>query len=116
VINASDFETLFDIDQLRDDVASGKRSLRITSHAQTETFKDGLLLADLRYIFEEGQLIEIYPDDNRGLLYAKLPEYNLPAHIVVEDTPDEGIIVTAYIPDKSKWIAAKRRRTKRKKR
>jgi hypothetical protein len=50
------------------------------------------------------------------VLYAKLPEYNLPAHIVVEDTPDEGIIVTAYIPDKSKWIAAKRRRTKRKKR
>jgi hypothetical protein len=57
----------FNIDQLRQDVASGKRALRITTHAQIEAFKDGLLLKDLRHVFEQGEVIEIYPDDNRGL-------------------------------------------------
>lgn|GEM_PF-843524 len=105
----------FDIEKLRADVASGKRSLRITSHAQVEAFKDGLLLADLRYVFEYGQVIEIYPDDNRGLLYEKPPEHGLPVHIVVEDTPKEGVIVTAYIPDKSQWIRDSQRRGRKKK-
>lgn len=31
----------FEIEKLRADVASGKRSLRITSHAQVEAFKEG---------------------------------------------------------------------------
>lgn len=100
----------FDIDKLRTDVTSGKRPLRVTSHAQVEAFKDGLLLADLRYVFEYGEVIEIYPDDQRGLLYSILPQHNLPAHIVVEDTPKEGVIVTAYIPDKGQWIANVRRK------
>lgn len=106
----------FNIAKLRQDVARGKRFLRITTHAQIEAFKDGLLLADLRYIFEYGEVIEIYPDERRGLLYANSPEYGLPVHIVVEDTPTEGVVVTAYVPDKSKWIAnRKRRKTSRKK-
>jgi len=38
------------------------------------------------------------------------------AHIVVEDTPEAGVVVTAYIPDQNKWIANKqRRKSKRKK-
>ncbi len=105
----------FNIERLRNDVASGKRALRITTHAQIEAFKDGLLLKHLRHVFEQGEVIEIYPDDNRGLLYAKIAKNNLPVHIVVEDTPEEGVIVTAYVPDKGKWIADKRRRTQRKK-
>ena len=112
----SDFSEIsaFDIEKLRKDVVSGKRPLRITSHAQIEAFKDGLLLKHLGYVFEQGEVIEIYPDDNRGLLYAELPEYRLPVHIVVEDTPEEGVVVTAYIPDKRKWIADKRQRKQRK--
>lgn len=105
----------FNIDKLRKDVASGKRVLRITTHAQIEAFKDGLLLKHLRDVFDQGEVIELYPDDNRGLLYAEIVEYDLPVHIVVEDTPEEGVVVTAYVPDKGKWIADKRRRTQRKK-
>ncbi len=105
----------FDMDRLRADVATGQRPLLITTHAQVEAFKDGLLLAELRYTFEHGEVIEIYPDDNRGLLYARLPEHNLPIHIVIEDTPEEGVVVTAYIPDKRKWTADKRRRKTRRK-
>ncbi len=114
----SDFDEVasFEIDKLRADIASGRRQLRITSHAQVEAFKDGLLLKDLRYVFEHGDVIEVYPDDSRGLLYADLVENGLPVHIVVEDTAEEGIIVTAYVPDKNKWIANRRRRQRKKKR
>ncbi len=115
-ISDSNEARAFKLDELRADVASGKRPLRITSHAQMEAFKDGLLLMDLRYTFENGEVIEVYPDDNRALLYADLPQYNLPVHIVVKDTPKEGIIVTAYIPDRGRWIANKRRRKRRGKR
>ena len=107
---ASDETFAFDIVKLRQDIARGKRFLRITTHAQIEAFKDGLLLADLHYVFEHGEVIEIYPDDWRGLLYANSPEHGLPVHIVVEDTPVEGVVVTAYVPDKSKWIANRQRR------
>jgi hypothetical protein len=105
----------FDIVRLRADIAAGKRFLRITTHAQLEAFKDGLLLADLRYVFDHGQVIEIYPDEQRGLLYTVLPENQMPAHIVVEATPEAGVVVTAYIPDQSQWIANKQRRKSRRK-
>ncbi len=107
---SADCPSGFDIETLRADVSSGRRALRITTHAQVEAFKDGLLLADLRYVFEHGEVIEVYPEEYRGLLYAHLAEYDLPVHIVVEETPEEGIIVTAYIPDRRKWIADRRRK------
>lgn len=99
----------FDINQLRNDIANGKRALRITSHAQVEAFKDGLFLADLRYTFENGIVIEVYPADQRGLLYTELPEQNVPVHIVLEDTLEAGVVVTAYVPDRRRWIANRRR-------
>jgi len=99
-----------DITALRADIRSGRRRLRITSHAQSEAFKDGLLLADLRFVFEEGEVIEVYAGESRGLLYGIPPALQIPVHIVVEDSPTEGVIVTASIPDTRRWIADRRRR------
>lgn len=98
------------ITALRADVRSGRRRLRITSHAQSEAFKDGLLLADIRFVFEQGEVIEVYEGESRGLLYGIPPAIQIPVHIVVEDSPTEGVIVTAYVPDTRKWIADRRRR------
>lgn len=103
-----------DIDKFRADVAAGKRPLRITTHAQIEATKDGLLLADLKYVFEKGRVIEEYPERKRMLLCAKPPEANLPIHIVVEDSETEGVIVTAYIPATSLWFGGVRRKRERK--
>lgn len=50
----------FDLEKLRIDITTGLRPLQITTHAQVEAFKDGLTLADLRYTFEHGALIEAY--------------------------------------------------------
>lgn len=41
-----------DIERLRSQVASDEKPLRVTTHAQVEAAKDGLLLADLRFVFE----------------------------------------------------------------
>lgn len=103
----------FNLEQLRLDIAAGLRPLRITTHAQVEAFKDGLLLADLRYTFEHGELIEAYPDENRGLLYADVPAIDMPVHIVVENTPHEGVIITAYVPDRRLWVNNRIRKPKR---
>ena len=115
--NSSDKDETFgfNLDQLRTDVAAGKRILRVTAHALLEAFKDGLSVDDLHYTFQHGELIELYPDDNRGLWYAKSPEHNLPIHIVVKEKAKEGLIITAYIPDRRRWIANRRRRQTRRK-
>ena len=102
-----------DIERLRSQVASGEKPLRITTHAQVEAAKDGLLLVDLRFVFEKGRIIEEYPEERRMLLYADIPTDGVPAHIVVEDTETEGVVVTAYVPDPAIWIANVRRRRKR---
>ena len=103
----------FDLEKLRIDITTGLRPLRITTHAQVEAFKDGLTLADLRYTFEHGALIEAYPDENRGLLYANVPTIAMAVHIVLEDTPTQGVIVTAYVPDRRLWIENRSRKPKR---
>ena len=101
-----------DIERLRSQVTSGEKPLRITTHAQVEAAKDGVLLADLRFVFEKGRGIEEYPEEQRILLYADTPTDKIPAHIVVEDTKAEGVIVTAYVPDPAIWIANVRHRRK----
>ena len=101
------------IQRLRLAVHEGKKQLRITTHAQVEAAKDGLLLTDLRHIFEQGRIIEFYSERQRFLLYEHTLNDQIPVHIVIEDTPDAGVIITAYVPDKRIWIAnMKRRRPK----
>jgi len=51
-------------------------------------------------------------EEQRILLYADTPTAKIAAHIVVEDTEAEGVIVTAYVPDPAIWIANVRRRRK----
>jgi hypothetical protein len=102
-----------DIERLRSQVASGEKPLRITTHAQVEAAKDGLLLVDLRFVFEKGRVIEEYPEELWTLLYADTPTDGIPAHIVIEDAEAEGVVVTAYVPDPDIWIANVHRRRKR---
>jgi len=104
-----------DIDRLKEEISNGRKRLRITTHAQIEAAKDGLLLADLRHVFEHGRIIEAYPDVSRVLLYAITPTHNLPAHVVIEDTNDAGVVVTAYVPDRDVWIDNVRRKQRRNK-
>lgn len=99
-----------DIEQLRRQVTDGEKPLRVTTHAQIEAAKDGLLLIDLRHVFETGRVVEGYPAEQRVLLCGEAVSSKLPVHIVVEDALTEGVIVTAYIPDPRLWAWHARRR------
>ena len=102
-----------DLETIRADVRETRRSLLITAHAQIEAFKDGLLLADLRYTFEQGVVIETYPEEARLLLYSQNENGTLPVHMIIEDAASEVVIVTAYIPDSQQWDGFTRRRGRR---
>lgn len=104
-----------DLEALRDALSRGEKRLRITAHAQVEGFKDGLELGDLRFVLETGRAIESYPERRRLLLFAATPSSRLPVHIVVEDSNDEVVIVSSYVPDPNEWIAFAKRRRKPKK-
>lgn len=98
------------LQQLRDDVRSRRKRLRITTHAQEEAAKDGLFLNELRHAFENGRLLEYYPEQDRFLLLAEIVETATPFHVVVELSREAGVIVTAYVPDKRRWLPFSRRR------
>jgi hypothetical protein len=53
----------------------------------------------------EGSIIEDYPEDARG--HSCLMNYNTederPLHIVCAPKEDYLVIITAYIPDETKW-------------
>jgi hypothetical protein len=80
----------------------------VSDHAIIEARKDGIApqtINKLEWIALHGKVIEEYPERERMLLYAELPEEQLPVHIVVEYSfPEEPVIVTAYVPDSRYWI------------
>jgi hypothetical protein len=98
--------------QLRKDVCANKKALRITSHAQVEAAKDGILLVDLKSVFEKGQVVETYPERNRWLLYGETQADSMPVHIVIEETEMAGVVITAYVPDRNEWLVNSVRRGK----
>lgn len=98
-----------DLAAVRAQVESGNKPLRTTTHAQVEGFKDGLTLADLKKTLT-GTIIEEYPSEGRALVLGAPIGEAWAVHIVIEDSTQEVVIVTAYIPDERLWIAGRRRR------
>ena len=59
----------------------------------------------MEWVAVHGKVIEEYPERQRILIYAELPEEKLPVHIVVDYSfPEEPVITTAYVPDSRYWI------------
>ena len=77
-------------------------------YAIIEARKDGIephTITKLEWVAIHVKIIEEYPERQRILLYAELPDEKLPVHIVVEYSfPEEPVIVTAYVPDSLYWI------------
>ena len=80
----------------------------ISDHAIIEARKDGIepeTINKLEWVAVHGKVIEEYPERQRILIYAELPEEKLPVHIVVDYSfPEELVITTAYVPDSRYWI------------
>jgi len=86
----------------------------ISDHAIIEARKDGIdpeTVTKLEWAAVHGKIIEEYPERERILLYAELPDERLPVHIVIEYAfIEEPVIVTAYVPDSREWIKYQRRK------
>lgn len=98
-----------------------EKGYRITGHASVEAVKDGISPADIRYVIFHGKIIEEYPerdypDIQTCLIYAKLST-NAPVHVVVDVVVEQSVVVvTAYVPDRKRWIASQKRKRKKGKR
>ena len=97
-----------------------KSGYRLTGHASVEAMKDGIRSADIRYAIFHGQIIEKYPEnEDEGiescLIYALLPS-KIPIHVVIDVMVKKSVVVvTVYVPDRSRWIASRIRKRRRKK-
>ncbi len=90
------------IETIRAKIREGNFS--IFDHALIEAFKDGITFDDILYCINHGKIIEEYPERKRCLIFCMLI-FDIPLHVVVDYSWDaEFDIVTAYIPDSTKWI------------
>ncbi len=71
-----------------------------------------ILASDVRYVVENGEIIEDYPNDPRGhsclMLCKDLTDR--PIHVVCSPKDEFLAIITAYIPDNGQWSDDYRRR------
>jgi len=99
---------MVDLDEIRRLVLEGKYFFY--THALTEAKKDGIVPEDAVHAILTGEAIEEYPDRQRVLVFAMLPD-NVPLHVVYDySQPNVILIVTIYIPDDKHWIGFKVRR------
>jgi hypothetical protein len=102
-----------DLDGMRGLVLEGKYFFY--AHALTEAKKDGIIPEDAVHVILTGEVIEEYPDRQRSLIFAMLPN-EMPLHVICDySQANVLLIVTVYIPDDRLWFGFKvRRKGKRK--
>jgi hypothetical protein len=88
--------------------------INITRHARQEAKDDHLLLAEILYATQNGQVIEDYPTDTpypSSLIYgqnqAGQPVHSVWAYAAESQT---AILITVYRPDPTRWLEWKIRR------
>jgi hypothetical protein len=95
------------------DAIRGHR-VRITDHADEEATADRLILDDVYFSVEHGDLVEDYPQDRpypSGLIHGVSP-VNEHIHSVWAYNASNGwaVLVTVYRPDPARWIDGRIRR------
>jgi len=88
--------------------------VRITDDADEEATADRLLLDDVYFSVEHGDLVEDYPQDHpypSGLIHGTSP-VNDHIHSVWANNSSNGgaVLATVYRPDPARWIGRRIRR------
>lgn len=76
----------------------------LTQHSRRRFMERGILLEDVENVIKNGSIIEEYPDDYpfpSCLILGKSNEKNL--HVCASLKDDYIYIITAYIPDSTRW-------------
>ena len=86
-------------------------NMRLTLHAQIEMVEENIKLADIYHAIQTGQILENYPEHQRGscCLLDGEDERGRDIHIVCTTSRNILIIITAYLPLPPKWITPTQR-------
>ena len=97
------------IEEIRENIKQNK--YEISFHAEKERYTENILISDLEMAINNGEILEDYPDDPRGLSCLILGYMkNRSVHIVCGYTPLKWIrIITVYLPKLPKWLDEKTR-------
>ncbi len=102
--------TIYDIIQEQ----VNNRSIRFTLHAHQKMVAEKISVADLLQVLANVQLLEDYPEYERGpcCLVCGKTKTGRPIHVVCTTTQPELVIITIYEPTLPKWITPYQRRAK----
>ena len=99
------------IDKIR---KAAKKKILYAPHALTQTTSPERMISpsEIRSIVEAGEIIEVYPYDDRGhtVLISGLSSAKRQLHVVCIPTDFYLMIITAYIPSDIKWSSDFRNR------
>ncbi|MFQ5641242.1 MAG: DUF4258 domain-containing protein [bacterium] len=99
------------IRQIRDAIKNGR--VRITDHADEEAVADKLVLDEIYFSVNNGEIIKQYPDDRpypSCLLFGRSDSGD-PVHSVWAYNKQNkwAVLITVYRPDPNLWIDFKKR-------
>jgi hypothetical protein len=103
--------------EIRERVTSGQYEVDF-EHVDFHVAMEGFALRDVEQAVDVGQVIEVAPDRDRWLFCARIRSLRQDArflgqwlHVSIERTEDaEVVVVTAYRPDRGRWLTERRRR------
>jgi len=91
--------------------------VRVSSHALREAEADGLTLQEIEAATSAGECIEDYPADRRGPSCLVLGQHSegLAIHALwgFDESSQQAILITVYLPDPQRWSEDFRRRRAR---
>lgn len=90
-----------------------KNQVNITAHARREARNDSLLIDEIFFAAQHGEIIEDYPDDKpypSCLIYGS-NKIGQPVHSVwaFDELNQLAILITVYRPDPVRWVNWKER-------
>ncbi|QQR80969.1 MAG: DUF4258 domain-containing protein [Deltaproteobacteria bacterium] len=101
------------------DIAWIKKSIRegdylLTLHAEEERRSDHLSIDDVEYVLLHGEILENYPEDQRGAsCLVSGHVLGKSVHVVCgKNKLGKLIVITVYIPTPPKWETPTKRRKK----
>ncbi len=86
---------------------AARKKVLFSAHAVRQMVKAERMIttSDVQRVIAEGEIIEDYPEDERGhsCLILGYREGRRPVHIVCSPKDDYLAIITAYVPDNELW-------------
>jgi hypothetical protein len=96
---------------------AGKKRLLFLPHAVNQMIRPERMItsAEIRTTIEKGEIIEDYPEDQRGhsCLILGFGTEGRPIHVVSSPKNDYLAIITAYLPSADEWNENFRERVRR---